>query len=454
MKKALLNPWLRTLFSVCALIVLLTIGCHKNKDDTNTPIDPSVSAYLNLPDGADQRLSLLLKQVKATEIKTPFLASILQQYGKPMWDKGIIGERGATTLYAIPLKPDGKYLSGAIVFELGDQLRFKVYENRDFLRYGTNSQRGAVNGRKVRNLMMALNFRLPPPDDPNNPQPPPPDDCVNSVREAAMLAEARVANPGKELHLLHKMIAVTTCYSWTTCTGDGHGNCVGEITYHEECFTDVYWLPDGGGGSGGGGSGGGDTGGGGGGTPPGPNPPEPCPGIEDPLPDPVTVAEEDKLQPPCPASFNMVRQSSWQSAVVTGYRFGLYNRAGNKLDYYVEIGSMEVGLPYLTYDGTVVHHNAAQAMITQAATLAEGEALAVLNAYLIINPHVPPSQVNYEPYKQIFKTALKLHLDNFLRSDYYGGQNVHPSRVSFDSASFGLKDPTQYRPFKYRGRDC
>ncbi|SIN76017.1 hypothetical protein [Chitinophaga niabensis] len=453
MKKALFNPWLRTLFSVCSLIILLTIGCHKSKD---APVEMPVPAYLTLPDGADQRLSLLIKQVKTEERKTPFLANIVQQYGEPVWDKGIIGERGNTRLYAIPLKQEGKKLSGAIVFELGDQLRFKVYENRDFVRYGFDSRDGAVTGRKVRNLMMALNFRLPPEgDDPGNPGPPEP--CVYSKKERALLEQARAANPGKEVHLQERMISVTTCYSWTTCTGDGNGNCVGQIYYHEECFTDTYWLPDGDGGSSGGGGGGTGSGGGGGGGGNSPNPPgeDPCPPADGGEPDPIPVAEEDILELPCPQSFNMVRQDSWQSCVTTGYRFGLINRAGNGLEYYVDINIMEVGLPYVTYDGTIIHHNVAQAMITQAAVLAEGEALSALSGWLAMNPGTPPSQVNYQPYRQIFKTFLKMHLDNFLRSDYYPGQpTASPSRVSFDNASFGLKDPTKYKPFKFRGRDC
>lgn len=460
MKKSLFTPWLRALFSVCSIVILLTTGCHKNKE-TDTPVETTAPAYFTLPDGADERLPLLLKHVKAEEAKAPFFADIVQEYGQPVWDKGIIGVRGATILYAIPLKQEGKSLSGCIVFELEEKLRFKIYENHDFFRYGFSTKKGAVNGGKVRNLMMALNFRLPP-ADPDNPDPGvPPEDCVNSAREVAMLKHARAANPGKELHLQQKMIAVTTCYSWTTCGGDGHGNCVTEVTYHEQCFTDTYWLPDGGSGSGGGSGGGTSEGGGGGGGGSAPtNPPqEPCPGIDEPTPEPISepvpVAEVDMLAIPCPSSFNMVRQhENWQSAVVTGYRFGLYNRSGNKLDYYVEIGAMEVGLPYITYNGDIVHHSTAQAMITQAATLAEGEALALLNAYLILNPGTRPSQVNYEPYKQVFKLALKTHIDLFLRADYNYGQNASPSRVTFDSASFGLKDQTQYRPLKYKGRDC
>ncbi|MRG44643.1 hypothetical protein GFS24_05935 [Chitinophaga sp. SYP-B3965] len=463
MKKSLFSPWLRSLFAVCSIILLLTVGCHKNKDDTTVEI--SSAAYFTLSADADTRLPLLLTQVKAAETKAPFFADIVQKYGDPVWDKGIIGERGTTTVYAIPLKPQGKGLSGCIVFELGEELRFKVYENRDFFRYGFSTQKGAVTGRKVRNLMMALNFRLPP-DDPNNPLPPvpPEEECVNTVREAQLLEQARAANPGKKLQLQNRMISVTTCYSWTTCTGDGNGNCVGQIYYHEECVTNTYWYPDNGGGgnSGGGGSGAGpgEGGGGGGGAPGNPpsnpqDPQDPCPPIEEPLPDPVPVAEEDMLELPCPSSFNLVRQASWQSCVTTNYRFGLFNRAGNQLNYYVEIGAMEVGLPYTTYNGTIIHHAAAQAMITQAAVLAEGEALAALSAYLIINPHIPPSQVNYEHYKQIFKSQLKWHLDNFLRSDYYDDdEKVKPSRVTFDSASFGLKDATKYRPFKFRGVDC
>lgn len=35
---------------------------------------------------------------------------------------------------------------------------------------------------------------------------------------------------------------VTTCYEWVACTGDGYGNCTGNITLHSECTTDVFWA--------------------------------------------------------------------------------------------------------------------------------------------------------------------------------------------------------------------
>lgn len=153
---------------------------------------------------------------------------------------------------------------------------------------------------------------------------------------------------------------------------------------------------------------------------------------------------------PCKSSFNFVKQGDWQSAVITDYRFTFYDRTNNK-SYTINIGMIETGMPSVTYNGTIIHSSSAQAMAAQAATLAEAEVMHVVATQVIISPNSP---IDNQYYKNMFKTIYLLHLNNFLRSDYYDGANVSPARVGYDNSAFSLKDQTKYKTLKFYGRDC
>jgi hypothetical protein len=160
------------------------------------------------------------------------------------------------------------------------------------------------------------------------------------------------------------------------------------------------------------------------------------------------------LEIPCASSFNFLHQvvNTWQSAVVTDYRFGLLNRRNN-LEYYINIGNIEVGMPYQTYNGTLIH-NAPQ-IAAEAAAIAEGEVMFALNAYLAINPSVLPNQINNETYKLLFKTAYQRELNRILSREYYDNNpNINVAKVNYDQAQFVIQNPTLYRSLKFFGRDC
>src|SRR5690606_31167364 len=35
---------------------------------------------------------------------------------------------------------------------------------------------------------------------------------------------------------------VSVCYSYSVCTGDGMGNCIGNYRFYTECYSNTYWI--------------------------------------------------------------------------------------------------------------------------------------------------------------------------------------------------------------------
>ncbi|WP_212005289.1 hypothetical protein [Chitinophaga sp. HK235] len=173
------------------------------------------------------------------------------------------------------------------------------------------------------------------------------------------------------------------------------------------------------------------------------------------LPAPIPVADANLLAIPCPDSYNFVKQGNWQSAVITGYYSQFLNRAGNGQLYTLEIGDIETGMPAVTFNGTLIHSSAAQAISAQAATLAEHQVFAVVNAMVIADPSITPSMVRRNPrLLKMFNEIYQEEINKFLRADYDYSDGANPAKVSTTYGSFGLKDQSQYRTFKFRGKDC
>lgn len=172
------------------------------------------------------------------------------------------------------------------------------------------------------------------------------------------------------------------------------------------------------------------------------------------LPAPINVEGSLKAIP-CPASYNFVKQGNWQSAVITGYYAVLKNDAGNGLMYTLDIGTIEVGMPSVTFNGTVIQAQIAQGIATQAALFAEHQVMGVVSAMVIANPSITPEMILHNPRLiNMFKEVYMQEIDNLLRPDYDYSSSARPSRVGTNPQNFSLTDPSQYRTFKFRGRDC
>lgn len=151
---------------------------------------------------------------------------------------------------------------------------------------------------------------------------------------------------------------------------------------------------------------------------------------------------------PCPSSFGFVTRGNYQIAVITDYRFGLHT---NGRDYWINVGAIEIGMPYKTYHEDYVRNAAGLAV--QAASAAEGKVVAQMSAALATNPSLGVGAFDNFQYKNMFKNAYQSELNKLLRYQYYPGESIDPNgRIYTDN--FGLQDPTQYRTMKFLGKDC
>lgn len=158
---------------------------------------------------------------------------------------------------------------------------------------------------------------------------------------------------------------------------------------------------------------------------------------------------------PCPVSFNFVVQGNWQSAVIKDYYFEFVDRSVTGKKFMIKVGTIEVGMPRVTFDGSLIQSNVAQNMAAQAATMAENQTLAVLEAMIFLNPSITQQMIDNNPlFINEFKKDFMTEIDRFLQSDYNYKDSQHPSRVSTSQAQFSLKDPTKWMPLKFFGRDC
>jgi hypothetical protein len=159
---------------------------------------------------------------------------------------------------------------------------------------------------------------------------------------------------------------------------------------------------------------------------------------------------------PCENSFNFVKvgtNATWQAAVVTNYHMILTNQATRgRGEFTLNIGSIEIGMPYKTYEGNLIHSQNAKQMASLAGALAEMGVMNVMAINIRNNPALTPGNIDYGYYKTMFKEAYKSALDDLLRRKYYNGQNVSPSTVAY--SGFTITDPSLHRPYDYSQDGC
>jgi hypothetical protein len=175
------------------------------------------------------------------------------------------------------------------------------------------------------------------------------------------------------------------------------------------------------------------------------------------------IAESGVRAIPCASAFNFVKtkkrdrnaeEGYWQSAVIVDYYFEYQEKQGIGTLYVIDIGIIEVGMPWITHEkagGNLVHD--AQSIAVKAA--AKAEALITNELGLKLKKGIKfPAKIRDQQCRSLFKSLFKDFMNDILSSKYYAGKRVDVATVSYDDASFALKDKSQYRSLKFYGRDC
>ncbi|WP_119079475.1 hypothetical protein [Chitinophaga alhagiae] len=267
----IVSPLLRPIWLV-ALLLLSLLACQKS--DTPTENIRPGHTFTNLPDSADSRLSSYTDSLLVSEAAKPWMDSVTNAVGKPNWKLAAFGVQGTTPSVMVPLiNYEARQVTGLLVMLMGEQFRFRIFDSRKPERYGFNNGRNRANARTVFIAADLFNQKAFPDKGPAAIGP-----CLMTRKEKEHFDNARKTGGSFTPMVKAAGYAMSiTCYTTMACTGDGFGNCVGNIVYHTDCVYNYIWVDDGSWGSSGGNGGieGEGAGGGGGGGTPHAGPPDP-----------------------------------------------------------------------------------------------------------------------------------------------------------------------------------
>lgn len=206
----------------------------------------------------DAAVNLAIDKINANAGGLAYFNRVTGEMGAARWNKSMTGNRGETLICLVPLARDSeREVSGFLALEADSVLRFKVFradrpETGDLV----------LGAGHTSNLVNAFNYSLFGTQ---------PKDGGSRIQESPKKVTQRLGGSGGN-GKLSTIFTVTNCYEWTSCTGNGRGDCIGNIYVHRECMSSTIWTDDcdytsadeggGGGGfgdSGGAGSAGGDT---------------------------------------------------------------------------------------------------------------------------------------------------------------------------------------------------
>ncbi|WP_423738046.1 hypothetical protein [Chitinophaga caseinilytica] len=251
--------------------------------------------FVKIPVGLDERLYGYADSLLVQEEKHSWMDSTMAALGKPGWEFTTFGLQERSPIAMVPLINDeARKVVGLLVMIKGSSgFRFRVFDARRPLRYGSNNGRNHANARTVFIAADLFNQRA----FANKPSVLS-DPCLMTRRERFNFEAARRSGVAGSLIVKAAPYAISiSCYTTVACTGDGKGNCIGNVTYSTDCVYNYIWIDEyseggyeGDGGYSGGGTGGGTAGGGGNvGTSTGTTVPTACVGAHDGLSKPLIV---------------------------------------------------------------------------------------------------------------------------------------------------------------------
>jgi|GEM_PF-2263239 len=217
------------------LLLIFIIGCSKKDQDFRSENPSAAFPALATFDKLDVRLQKIVRALDSKpSISAKFSALINDRAIE--WSKSLISLRNKTLVALIPLRAatDKRY-SAFVAIELDSILRFRLFDSDSFSTYESKKKEGDPTLFDVNHALNALNSY----------------GLGSTIYSTAGLQTAELRKldnykrnsvPEPKQLVRSSTITITTCYSWSACTGDGNGNCVGEIYYFTECVSEVIWF--------------------------------------------------------------------------------------------------------------------------------------------------------------------------------------------------------------------
>ncbi|SIN78286.1 hypothetical protein [Chitinophaga niabensis] len=185
----------------------------------------------------DLRLQKIIKAVQSKPTITADFCTSIDGKGDLAWNNSLISLRGNTVVALIPLKQEEENsFERFMAVELDSALRFRIFDANSFSTYASNAKAGDPTLFEINHALNALNnigFGRKVYLTKGLPQ--------AELKKLEQYKGSRKMAPIQQKKLA-AVITITNCYSWSACTGDGNGNCVGEIYYFTECVSETIWF--------------------------------------------------------------------------------------------------------------------------------------------------------------------------------------------------------------------
>lgn len=238
-----MQPYRNTPIMWMLVVVMSSLfACSKSTDPAAVP--RFTHAFTNLPDTADSRLIPYADSLLVSEATLPWMDSVMATIGIPAWEYATFGKQAGVPAAMVPLiDREAREVRGLLVMVNGaDRFRFRVIDTRNPERYGYNNGRNRAGARHIFIAADLFNQRIfaRAPREVL-------DHCMMTRSERRLLEQARRSGPTGTYSIRAAAYTVSiTCYTTVACTGDGKGNCVGNIVTTTDCVYNYIWVDYGG----------------------------------------------------------------------------------------------------------------------------------------------------------------------------------------------------------------
>lgn len=209
---------LRTVLAAMACMVIFS-SCRKD------PPPQHEGEVTHQP--ADSIVGLFFTNMQASEESRALVRRLEASYGSTRWADALARSADGGSICILPMAfADADTISALLLMEIRQGLRVRVVAAGEYPINAIASTRSAM-GRLIhftnyrifgRQLLSGHGLRF--------------GGGLDSI-------PSRLPDGARKAHM-----AVSVCYSYYACTGDGMGNCVGNYTFHDECYTSTYWFDD------------------------------------------------------------------------------------------------------------------------------------------------------------------------------------------------------------------